>query len=227
MAKLAEFLKAYSGAISEHERREPLPKGFAPPVVVSREIGSGGAVAAHLIGDKLDFQVCDKEILEEIARRSKVPKDLVELLDERPGRSLEIFGTCLMRGVSITRQDYLRCLKGTITAFLELGNCVILGRGAVFLAQPGKALRVRIIAPLEMRIANVVRYFNVSEKEARRKIAEIEAERAAFQKKLFGHSEASPGDFDIVLNRECLSISDAVDMALDAYRRIFPQARAQ
>jgi cytidylate kinase len=226
MAKLAEFMKAYAGRIAEHEQRVPPPKGFSPPVAISREIGSGGAIIAHLIAEKLGFQVCDKEILEEIARRSKVPKDLVELLDEKPGRSLEIFGTCLMRGASITKQDFDRCLKSTVSAFLELGGCVLLGRGAPFLAKPGKALRLRVMAPLETRVANVMKYFNLTEAQARKRIHETEVERLAFLKRVYGQGDGWTASFDLMLNLQCLTITDAVELALDAYQRICVQGAA-
>ncbi|MBX7245571.1 MAG: cytidylate kinase-like family protein [Candidatus Sumerlaeaceae bacterium] len=223
MKSMSDFIRAYSAGLASHDIA-PARKKYAPPVVVSREIGSGGRFVARALAERLGFELCDKAILEEIASKSKAPKDLVEMLDEKPGRAMEVFGANLLHGVSMTREDYDRLLKATIHALLDLGNVVILGRGAAFLAEPGKVLRLRLVAPFEMRVANLARYLNIDEHDARKQIHAIEEERHKFHLRLFGKGETSPENFDMGLNMQCLTIDDAVELALDAYNRICKKA---
>ncbi|MCX7019629.1 MAG: cytidylate kinase-like family protein [Candidatus Sumerlaeota bacterium] len=221
MKMLSNFLHAYGRTIALREKGRPEAKQkFQPAIAVSREVGSGGRLVAQALADKLGFQLCDKSILEQIATRNNVPKDLIELLDECPGRSLEIFGASLMRGVSFSHSDFDRFLRATINALLELGSVVIVGRGAVCLARPGQALRLRIVAPLEMRIRNYAGYEKITETESRKRLKAIEDERAKFMRRFFGRSSAVSHAFDLAINTEGISIDTAVEMSLEAYHRI-------
>jgi cytidylate kinase len=217
MKSMAEFLKAYSQALTKHQPGGSPQRPWRMPVVVSRQVGSGGLLFAQALADRLGFEVCDKKILEEISRRSKVPEDLVRLLDERPGRSLEVFGASLLRGASLSVNDYDAILKGTLRALLQLGNVVIIGRGANFLAEPGKALRVRLVAPLKVRIANIMQRCGVDEKTARQMVHDTDAERAKFMKRVYGQEESAPDSFDLGLNTHKIPIEQAVRIALDVY----------
>ena len=217
MKTMAEFLKAYSQGLSEHHPGEKQQRPWRMPIVVSRQVGSGGLLFAQTIADRLGFEVCDRKVLEEISRRSKVPEDLVRLLDEKPGRSLEIFGASLLRGASLSVYDYDALLKGTLRALLQLGSVVILGRGANFLAEPGKALRVRLVAPLNLRIANIMQRCGVDEKTARQMVHDTDVERTKFMKRVYGQEDSSPDSFDLGFNTHKIPIDEAVRIALEVY----------
>jgi len=217
MKTMAEFLKAYAQGLTDHETGGTKQRPWRMPVVVSRQFGSGGQVFAQTLAQRLGFEVCDRKILEEIARRSKVPEDLVRLLDEKPGRSLEVFGASLLLGTSLSVHDYDATLKGTLRALLQLGSVVILGRGANFLAVPGKALRVRLVAPPELRIANIMQRCNADEKKARQIVRDTDAERAKFLKRVYGQEDSAPDSFDLVINTHKIPVDEAVRIALEVY----------
>lgn len=221
MTGVSSFLKAYAHALSSREE-QPIAKRLCMtlPIVVSREIGSGGRAVAEELAKRLSFQLCDKAILEEIAARTKTPPDLVELLDERPAHALELFGASLLRGTSLTQQEFDRYLKYTIQTFLQLGSVVILGRGAAFLAEPGKALRLRIVAPLDMRTSSYALLQSIPEKQAHDKILKIDSDRRHFLKSLYGKDEVEPVNFDLTLNRQCYSVEDCVELAWQAYQKL-------
>jgi cytidylate kinase len=220
MNTLPSFLSAYGHVIAKREQEEAGKRKCVPPIVLSRQAGSGGRIIADELARKLGFELCDKAILDEIATRSKVPKDFLELLDERPAKVLELLGAGLLRGVSITSEDYDRVLKSTMRAFLELGSVVIVGRGGAFLARPGKALRVRVVAPMEVRIRNFAGYGNISEEKARIQIEAIEKERRQFLKRVFGQMDGGMECFDIGVNTQTLSVGDCVALILEAYERV-------
>jgi cytidylate kinase len=220
MKGMTAFLKAYGGTLAREKEAGKEPRKFQPPVVISREIGSGGRLIAEALAQKLGFEVLSRRIVEEIANHTKVPEDLVELLDERPGRSLEVFGAGLLRGASINSGDYEQVLKSTVTAFLELGNVVLVGRGGVFLAKPGRALRILVFAPLSKRIARYAEYRKLDEKHARAEVLAIDADRLRFHKVHFRHSEVTPEFYDLSINTGELGIEASVDISLAAYEHI-------
>lgn len=226
MKNLSDFLAAYTRVLARREEEEAQRRECRPPIVLSREVGSGGRRVAELLAERLGFVLCDKQILDELATRAKVPKDFLAMLDERPAKALELLGASLLRGVSLTPEDYERVLKSGLRALLNLGSVVIVGRGAVFLAEPGKALRVRVVAPLELRIANFARYENISAEEAARRIERIEKERREFLKRYFGAEEARADYFDLAVNTQCLEVEGCVELILKAYERLFKCKRA-
>ena len=220
MERVSSFVQALARSLSKPTEKPREGCRVLAPIVVSRDIGSGGRLVAMALAERLGFQLCGKAILEEMASRNHVPQDLIDLLDERPGRALELFGATLLRGVSMSTEDYSRMLKATIRALLDLGSVVVLGRGAVFLAKPGTALRLKIVAPVEMRIRNYAGYEKIDERTAARRLHEIDLERQKFFKSVYGHHEVGPECFDLAINMECLSIDQAVDLALDGYRKV-------
>src|SRR3974390_1360458 len=54
-----------------------------PYLLISREKGAGGSAVARLVGQRLGWQVFDKEIVEAIAKAAHVRRELIEGLDER------------------------------------------------------------------------------------------------------------------------------------------------
>jgi CMP/dCMP kinase len=227
MKSVSDFLKAYSRTIAGPEEKHQRKTKHTLPIVISRDIGSGGSVLAGALAMRLGFQLCDKTILDQIAAQAKVPPDLVELMDERMGSTLSIFGAGLLRGATINREQFDHYLKVTIKSLLELGSVVILGRGGVFLAQPGKALRVRVVAPLDLRVKNLVEAYNLNEKQARSKIQTTDSERQHFQQRLFGRSEAEAESFDLAINTQCLNLDHALHLVLYTYNRLCRDAEAR
>lgn len=221
MKGMTEFIRAYGSALAKERTGEEPKKRFRPSIAITRELGSGGRIIAGLLAERLGFEVAGKEIINEIAERIKVPKDLLGLLDERPGNTLEIFGAGLLHGAAISESDYDRALKGTLGTLLELGSLVIVGRGGVFVAKPGQALRVMVVAPLERRVQNYVIYENLSEKKAREKLLEIDAQRHHFHKRHFGHTEVDSNHYDLTINTEHLSMRSATEVILAAYRELY------
>ncbi len=97
----------------------------------------------------------------------------------------------IKRGV-FAPSDYLRNLSKVVLTLGRHGKGVIVGRGAHFLLDPQATLRVRVIAPLETRVARIAARDGLSEDEARAKILRIDGERIAFNKQHYGADIADP-----------------------------------
>ena len=137
MKTVSDFLKVYAHTLASHEGTKARERKLTMPIVISREIGAGGATIAEALAVRLGFQMCGREIIESIAAYSKVPPDIVEMMDEREGNTLGMFGASLLRGAGLNREEFARFLKLTIQGMLDLGSVIILGRGGVFVAEPG------------------------------------------------------------------------------------------
>jgi cytidylate kinase len=96
-----------------------------------------------------------------------------------------------------------------VGALAHHGGAVILGRGAHLILGQGEALRVLVVAPLETRVQAVMEREGLADRDARRRIVTVEAERKAVLMKHFHADFADPTTFDVVVNTAVLGTSGA------------------
>jgi len=182
-----------------------------PVITISREPGSGGRIVATVLAEKLGLDLFHQEIINEMAESAQVSSRILETLDEKGLSVLEEWITSLVDNRHLWPDQYLRHLMKVIGTIGKHGNAVIVGRGANFVLPPEERIRVRIVAPLDVRVENVSSNFGVSAEEAKRHIIRTESERRAFIRKYFNADITDPINYDIVLNTGILSIEAAAD----------------
>jgi len=185
-------------------------------LTISREPGSGGRVVAEKLAEKLDFKVFHQEVLLEIAKSADVSEKLLATLDEKGLTVLEDCISALVYDRHLWPDEYLKHLMKVIGAIGEHGRAIIVGRGANFVVPPQNRLRLRIVAPQNVRISNVARVFDVTTEDARRRIIRTESDRRAFIRKYFNADIADPNNYDIVINTGALEIDKAVQAVIAA-----------
>ncbi len=179
-------------------------------ITVSREPGSGGRVVAKKLAEKLGFELYHQEVLHEIAKRADVSEKLLETLDEKGLNVLEDCISSLVYDRHLWPDEYLKHLMKVIGAIGKHGRAIIVGRGANFVIPPENRFRLRIVAPLPVRIANLTRTFDVTAEDAKRRIIRTESDRRAFIRKYFNADIADPINYDLVINTGALEIDKAV-----------------
>ena len=180
-------------------------------ITISREPGSGGRVMAKKLAAKLDFKVFYQEVLLEIAKRADVSDKLLATLDEKGLTVLEECISALVYDRHLWPDEYLKHLMKVIGAIGEHGRAIIVGRGANFVVPPQNRLRLRIVAPQNVRIAKVARDFDVTAEDAKRRIIRTESDRRAFIRKYFNADITDPINYDLVINTGALEIDKAVE----------------
>ena len=193
----------------------PEKKGVST-ITISREPGSGGSVVAKQLAGKLNFDVFHQEVLLEIAKRADVSDKLLATLDEKGLSVLEDCISALVYDRHLWPDEYLKHLMKVIGAIGKHGRAVIVGRGANFIIPPGNRFRLRIVAPQNLRIENLVRTFNITAEDAKRRIIRTESDRRAFIRKYFNADIADPINYDLVINTGELEIDKAVEAVIAA-----------
>ncbi len=187
-----------------------------PVITISREPGSGGRIVATELGKKLGLDVFHQEIINEMAESAQVSSRILKTLDEKGLSVLEEWITSLVDNQHLWPDQYLRHLMKVIGTIGKHGSAVIVGRGANFVLPSKGRIRVRIIAPLDLRVENVSSNFGVSAEEAKRRIIRTESERRAFIRKYFNADITDPINYDLVLNTGTLSIEAAANVIKSA-----------
>jgi len=180
-----------------------------PVVTVSRQHGARGGEVARRLADELGLELYDREILHRIAESAHLSERAVAALDEKTRDLLTDWLTAVTGNAYLSSAEYHSHLRQVVGAVAERGGAVILGRGAHLILGEGRALRVLVVAPLEMRVRTVEEREGLSERDARRRILEVESERRAFLLKHFHTDFGDAAGFDVVVNTAALGVSGA------------------
>lgn len=184
---------------------------FRPIVTISREPGSGGNIIGERLARRLDMDLFHQKVIHEMAKSAKVSARLLETLDEKGLSVLDDWMAYLVDFRHMWPDQYIKHLMKVIGAIGRHGGAVLIGRGANFILPPERRFSLRVIAPFEVRAANVARNHQVSEKEARQRITKTDSQRRAFIRKYFNTSIADPFNYDMVVNTGNMSIDGAVE----------------
>lgn len=187
-------------------------KPYVPVVTVSIEPGSGGSVIARQVADRLGFDFFNREIIKEIAESVRIDPEVIESIEKDRFSGVEDLIASCLRDRYLWPGLYLSHLKKVLFALGEHGRSVVVGRGANFILAPEKQFSIRVVAPLETRVQNIVNAYDVPAEKARSRIKGREEKRAAFIKKSFHKGVRNPLHYNLVVNTGSLGIADAVDM---------------
>jgi hypothetical protein len=206
--------------------------GGAPPaepsqaiqffIAVSRELGSEGEKVAESVAECLGWPKYDREILNYMSENEEVRRRLYDLMDERERTWMQQMLDLLEPlgpDAALAREGYFGLLKQAVIAIAGKQRAVFVGRGAGFVLPRSRGLSVRIVAPLKDRIKHVMEYESLDERAARRRIEEVESQRAEFLVRHFGHRPYDPRRYDMVLNAGCLCIPDMCSLICLAAER--------
>ena len=205
-AQLAgQYINAWSQRQLKMKGQKIEPSEMPPTICFSRKIGGGALEIADLVAEKIRYQVVDRELLEHIAQDKELSKKTVDFFDERyPGKISEL-ATMLFGEKSFIMSDYVKNLIRAVFTFANLGASIFVGRGAHLILPRDRVLAVRIICSDKYRIKRLADILDVEENEAEKMLQRIDQEQRAFFKKAFGKKDASPYEFDLVINSDFIS----------------------
>jgi cytidylate kinase len=162
-------------------------------VAISREMGSGGYEIGAAVAKALHFEYVNRQILLEAAHAHGVPEaTLVDVVARRPS---------LWERFDEERRRYLIFLEAAYYAFAEQGNLVTASRsGPFFVRVVSHAVKVRIMAPFEVRVHRVMQQEQLDQKAAAAKVRAYDREMSGRIDYLFGLDWTRAENYDLVLN---------------------------
>jgi cytidylate kinase len=205
-----------SGQQARREAEEAAPAGFT--IALSREVGALGTTVARALGQRLGWQVYDNELVERVARDMNLRTQLLESLDERRGNWVVDCFRAFSSGRVITEFHYVEHLLQTLLGLAARGQCVLVGRGAAQVLSGDRVLRVRLVAPLEFRIAVIGRQLGLGHAAARQHVERTEHARAAFVKEHFRKDPTDPANYDLLVNTGMFTVDETADLILAGLR---------
>lgn len=221
MPKYIEELVAQQVRRSELAQRREIEPGKPcpnPVITISRRMGSGARIVAAKLAQEIGWSLWDKELIEAVAQDARVSRRVVEAFDEKAVSEIEAFTHSVLGNHEMGNFMYLRHLTRAIASIAKLGNAIILGRGANFILPD--ALNIRIDAPDEKRIENMMKYEQLTRQEAEEKIRRSDRERHEFLVRTFGRERVEHATYDLTIWMEKFDTDGAVRIiktALDVW----------
>jgi len=184
-------------------------------ITVSRQAATNGGLIGRLAAEQLGLRVFDGELVDEIARRMHVDPHVLACFDESVVNPVQ--GVLEEWLNAVNECIYRRYLRDAFERISHEGKALIIGRGANFVLHGPTCLRVRIVAPLNLRIG-IYRtvYPDVPEAEARLRISKEDRGKARFIQQMYHADIDDPQQYDLVINLQTFSPQEALDQVLSA-----------
>ncbi len=207
----------------------PQQKTEGPAVTISQAAGArGNPIAAELVRqlranaaiprDRL-WTLFNQRLVHQVVEEHGLPKSTVGFFPEdRSGHLMDMIGEAL--GLHPGVYTAVAKTAETVLRLAQSGNAVIVGRGGNFITRGiATALHVRLVGSLEIRIRSFARIYKVSRDEAVKEVARRDRARKNYILENFRQDINDVTNYDLVLNTDELSDSDAaqiISVALEA-----------
>jgi len=197
---------------------KPKPKNLNTVITISRQLGAGGEETAEFLAGKLNYRLLDKEIVEEIAKKSSRLDEVLREMDEAGFTWVEeTMNSIFSPGLRIPTKEFFKHLCEVVLISASYGKVIFIGRGANLILKEPEIFRVRLVAPYELRVQRVQESEKISQKEAEKLIKESDKRRSIFIKSYFKTNLDDATIYDLVLNTEWLTIAEAADLLVNAF----------
>ncbi len=199
-----------------------------PVITVSRQTGCDAREVALKVVDRLNTRLetakwrwVDKDIIHHIAKEINTDYGRVESFYE--GIKLNDLSEMIMAfsGGFVSDLRVKKAIKDVVLSICKEGNVVLVGRGGVSIAKDIRdSLHVRIVAPYNWRVENVMRKKNMTYEAAGKYIVETDAKRndliRVFLDRNFQDIDSL---YDVTINRMSYSIDDISDVVVSMFEK--------
>jgi hypothetical protein len=194
-------------------------------VTISRQTGSGAYIVAEKLAaylqartpkDACPWTVFDRNLVEKVLEDHHLPDRLARFMPE--DRITEVTDTLdELFGLHPPSWTLVRQTTDTILRLVELGNVIIIGRGATLITSKlDYVFHVRLVGSLERRVARVQEWLRLSKKAALDLILREDRGRKRYLKKYFRTDLDDPLLYHLTINTDLIPCEQAAHMIGDA-----------
>ncbi len=186
-------------------------------ITISRGSFSKGKEVAQKVAMRLGYRSVSREVILEASKDFQIPlKKLNHAIHDAPS---------ILERFSFEKQRYISYVAAEILNYFKDDNLVYHGLAGHFFAKNiSHLLKVRIIANMEDRVAELIKKDNFSREQAIKFLENDDRERKNWSFQLYGVDTTNINLYDLVIHINRLSIDDAVDLICEAVGK--PQFKA-
>ena len=189
-------------------------------ITIARELGAWGENARQLLAKRLNATLIDKNVIESRLDHHGLDEKLLQRYDERkPG---------FFSSFSADQDIYLLFLKTVMLEAADHGPAIILGRGGnVLMGDLPNCVRIRLVAPPQVRIARICHEYECDEATATKLMRKCDEDRAGFCHFHFNAAWADASQYDLTINTGKLSDEQLVDLIASIAAHVTPEAESK
>jgi len=218
--------RAYLEAHRHHAVQEN--KKTLPVITISREAGAGAVTIGELTAQLLNqnrkepnsppWTVFDKKLVQKVIEDHQFPENLKRFLPEDvlPGVTSAVEE---ILGLHPSAWTLAQHTTETILRLANLGNVILVGRGAnLITAKIKPALHIRLVAPMEERVAHISEFYHLTPAEAEIYARKADQGRRRYVKRYFRADIENPLNYTLVINTGRMDYPAAAHVVAEAVR---------
>jgi len=180
-------------------------------ITISRGTMSGGEALAGSLSEKLGWPAVGREVIKEAANTFNLSESLLaEQLEKMPG---------LFRKYTSEKRLYMIALQSALIERALKGNFIYHGlAGHLLLKDMPQVLKIRLIAPMEYRIRQLVEKKRMSREGASNHIVQVDRQRREWTRWLYDVDWSDPALYDAVFNLNSLPLALITELICQAVK---------
>jgi len=195
-----------------------------PVITISREVGCNGLVLARKLAARLnqqatkaEWKVLSKEVFYKSAKELDIaPETIRKTLKKVDKYTFEEILNAFGNKRYKSNAKIIKTVRDVVYSLSEEGFNIIVGRASHIIAHDlKKALHLRLIAPMDYRVTNIMANNDLSKTKAIDFIQKVEQERQAFRKAM-NEDEQRHDYFDLTINRASFSTEQIIELIIKA-----------
>lgn len=196
-------------------------------ITIGREFGSGGREFGRRLAEELGYDYYDREILEEISKRTKLSEEYVhQVVENQPHSLLPI---TVARSFTYMDQNTLRQLQAVyreqtrvVREMAAKSNCVIVGRCASYILRAHDPFRIFVHADIDSRVKRCMEYVEdgekYTEKEMKKYIRQVDKGRAKYFRFYTDMKWGDRANYDLCINTTGVVIKEIVPVVAKLFK---------
>ena len=199
-------------------------------ITINRELGSGGRTVGRILAEKLGVPYYDKALTKPLEEKFNMTSDQIERLKSNNRSWWEDVKRVLILGEEaansshyydednkkhVTSEAVLKAEEEILREIAIEESCVIAGRSAFFaLNGYPNSLNILIQASMQYRLNRIMGKKNLSEKEAKKVIKEVDESREEYLKNNAHTSRYDTRNYDLVIKMDGKTEEEAANVIL-------------
>ena len=190
-------------------------------ITIGREFGSGGRELGKRLADLLDIAYYDKEIIEEISKRTQLAESYVhQIVEQKTGAFFPITVGRTLHSAGpdyIQRQDTAVYTEqaNVLHEMAEKSDCVIVGRCADYILKDLHPIRLFVYANVESKMARCRQkadeHEHLTDRELERLIKKVDKNRARYYGYYTGQEWGNRANYDMCVNKSSIPVKELAE----------------
>ena len=190
-------------------------------ITIGREFGSGGRELGKRLSDHLGIAYYDKEIIDEIAKRTQLAEGYVRQVVEQ--QTALFFPITVGRTFHSTGSDYM--LKQLTAVYAEQANvlremaeksdCIIVGRCGDYILKDHNPIRLFVYADMDAKVKRcrekADEHENLTDQELIKKIRRVDRDRAKYYRYYTGQEWGNRANYDMCINTSSVPVKELAE----------------